>query len=82
MGNEHNHNGYYGNYPNTCSSHDEPSADTDADRDEPHTQEPSTSEVSTMQMVIVFLVTVDFGFIGSYVALVCTVTSTFVVFLY
>lgn len=53
LGNEHNHNGYYGNYSNACSSHDEPNADTDADHDEPHTQEPSTSEVSMMQMVIV-----------------------------
>uniref|UniRef100_A0A1J3DV05 Protein DA1 n=1 Tax=Noccaea caerulescens TaxID=107243 RepID=A0A1J3DV05_NOCCA len=41
---QHNHNGYYQNYPNACSSHDEPSADTDAERDEPHTQESSTSE--------------------------------------
>lgn len=45
---QHNHNGYYENYPNACSSHDEPSADTDAERDEPHTQESSTSEVSVI----------------------------------
>lgn len=51
VGNDHNHNGYYGNYPN--ASHDEPSGDTDADQDESHTQEPSTSEVCMMQMFIV-----------------------------
>lgn len=44
VGNDHNHNGYYESYPH--SSHDEPSADTDPDPDESHTQEPSTSEVT------------------------------------
>ncbi|KAJ0247794.1 Protein DA1 [Hirschfeldia incana] len=42
VGNDHDHYGYYDNYPNAYS---EPSADTDAD--ETHTQEPSTSEEDT-----------------------------------
>ncbi|ESQ34875.1 hypothetical protein EUTSA_v10007382mg [Eutrema salsugineum] len=44
VGEGQHHNGCYENYPNAHSSHDEPSVDTDADPDDPHTQETSTSE--------------------------------------
>lgn len=59
VGSDHNHNGYYGNFPD--ASHDEPtSADTDADRDDTHTQEPSTSEVTMMHMCFCFVFIVNF----------------------
>lgn len=63
--NKHHHNVYYDNYP-TASHDDEPSADTDADNDEPHTQEPSTSEVSMIQMLTVYLNCFKFSEFGDH----------------